>query len=538
VRAAIYARISQDPTGTSAAPDRQLADCQLACARKGWDVVAEFVDRDLSAWNTKTRRPQFEELMAGVRERRFDSLVVYNIDRLVRNVLTGWRTLDELIKLDVKLVSCTQEIDTSTPAGKANFTQYLAFAEQESRDKSRRIKRALSDKAARGDAHGGGSRPYGYRRIGASLEPIDEEVRILREIRDRLLGGTSLRAMAFNLNERGITTTGGNQWSGSQLAQTLASPSLAGLRGHRTPRLDDNGSEVKDQRGDVLYDRDLHPAKWKDNAIFSVDEWTDLLAVIHGRSRRYHGAGVDAQRHLLSGLCYCGLCGKRLSYRSKKYKRSDKLVTFGSYVCVRGPGISGCGRLGITSSSFENYVVEQVLNFVSKARLRPTNNDEALLSELTVAQDGDIESRKQLDRERFILRTRDESSYRPIYEELSARIESQRMQLASLTARRDERKQVLVPGDRQELQQYWDELSLDEKRSTLRSMLRKVEVNPAQVKGSNVFHGDQRVRLEFNWTAYLAAAEQFEATATPDELIAAEEQYRQLNAESWLSDQS
>lgn len=533
IRAAIYARISQDPTGTSEAPDRQLADCQLACARKGWSVVAEFVDRDVSAWNTKTKRPRFEELMAGVRERQFDSIVVYNIDRLVRNVLTGWRTLDELIKLDVKLVSCTQEIDTSTPGGKANFTQYLAFAEQESRDKSRRIKRALSDKAVRGDAHGGGTRPFGYQRVGASLEPVDEEAQILREIRDRLLGGTSLRAMAFNLNERGIQTTGGNKWSGTQIAQTLGSPSLAGLRGHRVAQTDENDTEVKDQRGDVIYRRDLHPAKWKDNAIFTVEEWTELLAVIHGRSRRYHGGGVDVQRHLLSGLCYCGMCGQRLSYRKKKYKRSGAFVTFGSYVCVRGPGISGCGRLGITSNSFEDYVVEQVLNFVSKARLRPSDHDEALLSELTLALDQDVEERKLLDRERFILRTREEASYRPIYEDLNARIESQRLQLASISARRDERKQVLMPGDRQDLQRYWDELSFDEQRSALRSILRKVEVTPARVRGSNVFHGEQRVHLEFNWTAYLAAAEEFESTATPEEMAVAEEDYKRQNDEAF-----
>ena len=532
-RAAIYARISQDPAGTSEAPDRQLTDCRLACARRGWEVVEEIVDRDLSAWNTKTRRPGFEQLMAGAREHRFESVVIYNVDRLVRNVLTGWSTLSELIKRDVKLVSCTQEIDTSTPQGKATFTQWLAFAEEESRAKSRRIKRALGDKAARGDAHSGGTRPFGYRRVGATLEPVDDEAMILREVRERLLDGLSLRAMATNLNERGITTTSGNNWSGSQLAQTLGSPSLAGLRGHRVARVGDDESDLKDQRGDVLYVRELHSAKWKDKSIFSEDEWRELLAVIHGRSRRYHGGGVNVQRHLLSGLCCCGTCGQRLTFRTKKYKRSGEWVTFGSYVCTKGPGIAGCGKVSITSDSLEKYVVEQVLNFVSKARLRPTDHDDVLLSELTLAQDSDIESRKQLDRERFILRTRDESSYRPIYEELNVRIDSQRLQLVNLAKRQDEREKALMPGDRQELQRYWNDLSCDEQRSTLRSMLRKVEVVPSDVKGGNVFRGDKRVRLEFNWTTYLAAAEQFESTATPEEMIEAEAVYKQLNDESW-----
>jgi site-specific DNA recombinase len=108
--------------------------------------------------------------MDRIREHRFDAVVIYNFDRLVRNMNVGWETLQELIKLDVKLVSCTQEIDTSSPQGKATFMHLLAFAEEESRSKSRRIKRALGDKAQQGDAHGGGGRLYGYRKVGNSLE--------------------------------------------------------------------------------------------------------------------------------------------------------------------------------------------------------------------------------------------------------------------------------------------------------------------------------------------------------------------------------
>jgi hypothetical protein len=86
-----------------------------------------------------------------------------------------------------------------------------------------------------------------------------------------------------------------------------------------------------------------------------------------------------------------------------------------------------------------------------------------------------------------------------------------------------------MPGDRDELQRYWDELGIDEQRAALRNILREVKVVSARVRGGNVFHGDQRVRLEFNWNAYLAAAEQFEATATPEQLTAAEEDYNRLN---------
>lgn len=99
--------------------------------------------------------------------------------------------------------------------------------------------------------------------------------------------------MATELNARGISTTTGKAWSGTQLTQVLDSPSLAGLRGHRVPRTDEQENELKNESGEVIYDRELHPARWKENAVFTADEWQEMLAVIHGRSRRYYASRTE-----------------------------------------------------------------------------------------------------------------------------------------------------------------------------------------------------------------------------------------------------
>jgi len=112
-----------------------------------------------------------------------------------------------------------------------------------------------------------------------------------------------------------------------------------------------------------------------------------------------------------------------------------------------------------------------------------------------------------------VLGTRDEDSYRPIYEELTHRIESQRIQLTALVARREEREKALMPGDRTELQKYWDVLGISEQRAALRNILQGISILRAPNNGGNIFRAEERVRLSFNWTAYLAAAEEFENTA-------------------------
>lgn len=53
--AAIYARISDDRTGTRLGVERQLADCRRLAAERGWNVAQEYVDNDRSAFRGATR---------------------------------------------------------------------------------------------------------------------------------------------------------------------------------------------------------------------------------------------------------------------------------------------------------------------------------------------------------------------------------------------------------------------------------------------------------------------------------------------------
>ena len=55
-RAALYTRISSDPSGQRAGVERQRRDCEAHCAARGWTVVEVFEDNDASASSGKPRR--------------------------------------------------------------------------------------------------------------------------------------------------------------------------------------------------------------------------------------------------------------------------------------------------------------------------------------------------------------------------------------------------------------------------------------------------------------------------------------------------
>src|SRR5438132_12855032 len=57
--AAIYARISHDPSGERLGVKRQEADCCEEAARRGWTVADVYVDDDLSAYSARKPRPEY-----------------------------------------------------------------------------------------------------------------------------------------------------------------------------------------------------------------------------------------------------------------------------------------------------------------------------------------------------------------------------------------------------------------------------------------------------------------------------------------------
>src|SRR3712207_6566303 len=84
VRAAVYCRISDDRRGLGLGVARQRQDCTELAGRSGWQVVATFVDNDVSAYSGKPR-PQYAQLMQAVAAGEGDVIVAWDPDRLHRS---------------------------------------------------------------------------------------------------------------------------------------------------------------------------------------------------------------------------------------------------------------------------------------------------------------------------------------------------------------------------------------------------------------------------------------------------------------------
>lgn len=143
-RCALYGRVST----TDQNPAMQIRELKEYCKLRGWNVYDEYVDKGISG--AKDSRPQLDRLMGDAHRRRFDVVAVWRFDRAARSVSHLLKVLETFDALGIAFVSLSEQIDTTTPAGKMVFTVLGAVAELERSLIGERVRAGLRNAKAKG----------------------------------------------------------------------------------------------------------------------------------------------------------------------------------------------------------------------------------------------------------------------------------------------------------------------------------------------------------------------------------------------------
>ena len=142
----LYARVSTADKGQD--PELQLKALRSYAQARGWEIFDEYVD--IGESGSKDRRPELDRLMEDAKKRKIDGILVWKLDRFTRSLKLLVVTLEELRTLGVQFVSYTENLDFSTPAGRAMANLIGVFAEFE-RDLIReRVKAGLQNAKSKG----------------------------------------------------------------------------------------------------------------------------------------------------------------------------------------------------------------------------------------------------------------------------------------------------------------------------------------------------------------------------------------------------
>jgi DNA invertase Pin-like site-specific DNA recombinase len=179
-RVAIYARVSTTNHGQDVG--LQTRELRQFAEARGWTVAGEYIDAGVSG--AKDSRPELNRLMVDAHRRRFDVVCVWRFDRFARSVSHLLRALETFKALGIDFVSFSEQMDTSTPAGKMVFTILGAVAELERSLTVERVRAGLRNARAKGKILGrprvivDAAKIASLRASGASWQTITRELGI------------------------------------------------------------------------------------------------------------------------------------------------------------------------------------------------------------------------------------------------------------------------------------------------------------------------------------------------------------------------
>lgn len=142
-KVALYLRVSTQDQSC----ELQRTELTRYVESRGWEIHQIFEDK---ATGTNGNRPMLKALLRDARERQFDILICWKLDRLFRSLKDLIATLQELTELKIDFISLKDNIDLTTSSGRLMMHMLGAFAEFEASLIKERVRAGLNNARAKG----------------------------------------------------------------------------------------------------------------------------------------------------------------------------------------------------------------------------------------------------------------------------------------------------------------------------------------------------------------------------------------------------
>ena len=311
---AIYARVSTDVQAEHGySLGAQVEDCTQKAKEMGATMIKEYVDDGYSG--AYLERPALSEMREAVRQKLFQAVICYDVDRLSRNLSHQLLITDDIENSGATLVFVKSDYK-NTAEGKLFYAVKGAFAGYEREKIKERTARGRLAMLRQGKAIQD-SHVYGYdfdkENHAYIVNPF--EASVLRKMFDLYLNGHGgVGAVAQWLNERldEYPPPRGNAWGRSVVRDMLRREMYTGK--YYSNRIYHMSVGLK---GEKRIERPRE--EWVEMhcpAIITEEQHKEAVQLLKtNRKRDYH---KNRHPYLLQGIAYCGVCGRRLSIRQSK----------------------------------------------------------------------------------------------------------------------------------------------------------------------------------------------------------------------------
>lgn len=434
--AAVYIRVStegQREEGYSI--EAQTALLSAYCTAREITAYELYIDGGYTGSNLE--RPEMERLCRDVKEGHITHVLVYKLDRLSRSQKDTLYLIEDVFNPHgVTFISMNENMDTSTPIGRAMLGIMSAFAQLERETIRERTRMGMLERVKQGFWPGGGKIPFGY--------DYDREKGILVPNDDAETVKT-----AYRLYLEGYSTD-----------------RIARILGLRYERLASQILKRKTNAGYIVYNGKEY--KGQHMPIISEAVYEQTMEEMKRRAKN----PVNGGGYLLTGLLVCGKCGGRMRYQ-KWGKKDVKIVCYSrdksKRNLVKDPNCDN-------KRHFAEEIEEIVLGDLFSVSAEPEKEKETE-SALSV-----------LIRQENAVRTKLRRLY-DLYgdsgdETLLEAIAAQKKALKDLSAKRKEEEEIRKEAQRRtekrktvgRIQESWPYLSMEEKKRLIRSCVEKIVI--------------------------------------------------------------
>lgn len=224
MRAAAYTRVSSQEQTAGTSMDVQREQTTSYAALKGMELVGVYSDPGMSGSVPLAQRPSGAQLCELIEAGEIDCIILTKLDRGFRSTSDCLNMVELWEKRGVALHIIDlggNSVDTKSPAGKFMLSVLAAAAEMERGMIRERCK--IGRAARKKEGKRIGEIPFGWTLAEDNRTLVEDatEQKALKAMKELRAAGESLRAIAWWLTAKNISTKRGGAWTHGHVASIL-----------------------------------------------------------------------------------------------------------------------------------------------------------------------------------------------------------------------------------------------------------------------------------------------------------------------------
>lgn len=434
-----YLRVSTEAQTEKYGLDMQKQKILEYCDKEGVVIDKWYIDGGYSG--SKLDRPEIQELLDDSEKGLIAKVFIYKLDRMSRDVIDTLNLLYRFLpKYGVQVISMTEDLKFENPMDKVMIGVNAIMGQYEREVIYMRTRAGMKERVKKGLWMGGGRTPYGYYydRNDGILHPKEDEAEVVRKAYRLYIDGYSCERISKMLGFKGERI----------VIQILKRKSNIGI-------IEYKGEEYKGQHEPI------------------VDEHTFYQAQECMKKR--HTNSHVTNDNILTGLCYCGICGARMRYQ--KWGKYHKLVCYSQQkskeYLIKDPN---CNNARVRADEIEAEVEDCFKRFAINVEERQKSE-----SKIVIIEDAIKKSNAKIKKYYSLYAENESDNLMELIKEEEKRLSELKAELQSEISQ----EKSINPNEVKEIRgvsDVWDSLNNQEKNKVLKKCVDRVVIKGEDVE--------------------------------------------------------